>query len=188
MSANLLKLIGTGNLWAVASEVAGMVKVQAEEIVSMEFWDVGVWVQIRHKMAKVVSYRDLPCWIRAIGCGISSCTNLDHLQELEYALRLEFQKRPKTYSHASKKELLRRIRERRYQLEAATYDRRQMELIAESYYFMFRRCRCQAELDWAKAELAARHYWHFQPFPDLIEWLEQTWKFHQAHLKSRGAR
>ena len=188
MSTNLLKLIGTSHIWALASEVAGMVKVQTEEIVSMEFWEVGVWVQIRHKMAKVVSYRDLPCWIRAIGYGISTCTNLDHLQHLEYALILEFQKRTKTYSHAIKKELRRRIRERRNQLEAATYDRRQMELVADSYHFMFRRCRCQAELDWAKEDLWARYYWHFQPFPDLIDWLEQTWKFQQARLQSRGAR
>jgi hypothetical protein len=187
MSANLLQLIGTGNLWAVASQVADMVKVQAEDIVSMEFWEVGVWVQIRHKKARVVSYRDLPCWIRAIGYGISTCTNLDHLQELEYALRVEFQKRTETYSHASKKELLRRIRERRNQLEAKTYDRRHMELVAESYYFMFRRCRCQAELDWAKADLWARYYWHFQPYPDLIEWLEVSWKLQQARLRARGA-
>ncbi|WP_017720090.1 hypothetical protein [Kamptonema formosum] len=187
MYTNLLKLIGTSHIWVLASEVADMVKVQTEEIVSMEFWDVGVWVQIRHKKAQVVSYRDLPCWIRAIGYGISTCTHLDHLQELEYALRLEFQKRAKTYCHATQKELLRRIRERRYQLEAATYDRWQMELIAGSHCSMFRCCRRQAELDWSKAELWARYYWHFQPFPDLIDLIEHTWKLQKAHLKSIGA-
>ncbi len=132
MSANLLKLIGTGNLWAVATQVASIVKMQAEDIVSLELWDVGVWVQRRHEIAKVVSYRELPCWIRAIGQAIATSPNFDHLQQLEYALKQEYQKRTKTYSDAIKKELQRRIRARRNQLEAETYDRRKMELLAAS--------------------------------------------------------
>lgn len=187
MSTNLLKLIGTSHIWALASQVAGILKMQAEDIVSLELWDVGVWVQRRHKMAKVVSYRELPCWIRAIGEAIAASPNFDHLEQLEYALRLEFQKRAKTYSDAIKKELQRRIKQRRNQLEASATERRQVELRAAGYYFMFRRCLCQAELDWTKAELFNRHYWHFQLYPDLMHWLQQTWELQQRHLQSRGA-
>jgi hypothetical protein len=187
MSANLLKLIGPGNLWAVATQVASILKMQAEDIVSLELWDVGVWVQIRHKKARVVSYRELPCWMPAIAEAIETSPNFDHLDQLEYALEQEFEKRTKTYSHAIKKEFQRLIKQRRNQLEAETYDRWQVELLAGSYHFMFRRCRCQADLDWAKAEFWKRHYWHFYRFPDLMQWLQQCWEFQRAHLQSRGA-
>lgn len=188
MSANLLKLLrDTGNLWAVSTEIAVILRMQAKDIVSMELWEVGVWVQRRHGIATVVSYRQLPCWIPAIEQAIETSPDMNHLQQLQDALKVEFQKRAEIYSSDITEKLQHRIKRRRNQLEAATFERRQVELLAAGYHVMFRRCRCQGELDWAKAQMWNLHYWHLRLFPEFMDWLQDTWEWQQRYLQSAGA-
>lgn len=186
MATNLVQLIGRENLWIVLSEVAAYLEISPREIVLFDLWKVGVWVQRRHALATVVSYRHLNCWIPAIREAIANSSELNHLAELRAALEAEFEKRPDTYSSEVIEELRQLVQARQAQLEADKAPRWKAELLMHGNLTMIKRCQTLSELDWLWQEMLKQHI-YLKRYPHLTQNLEQAMGQQAQYLQRSGA-
>lgn len=185
MSTNLVELIGRENLWIVLSEVADYLEISPKEIVLFDLWKVGVWVQRRHSLATVVSYRHLNCWIPALRQAIANSSELNHLAELRTALEAEFEKRPDVYSSQVRDELRQLLQARQAQLEAMKAPRWKAEILMQGNLTMIQRCQTLSELDWLWQEILKQHI-YLKRYPNLTQNLERAMGQQAQYLQRSG--
>lgn len=186
MSSNLVELIGRENLWIVLSEVAAYLGISPRDIVLFDLWKVGVWVQRRHALATVVSYRHLNCWIPAIRAAIANSPELSHLAELRGALEIEFEKRADIYSREVRDELRQLVQVRQGLLEAEKAPRWKAELLMHGNLMMIKRCQTLSELDWLWQEMLKQHI-YLKRYPHLTQNLEHAMGQRAQYLQREGA-